>query len=77
MTKLAGSAADVILAQLAPLLDERSSLGREAALAALNGLIGDYLAATSNPLAIPMRLRRNGQPLALERKALSAAIPPP
>jgi hypothetical protein len=41
------------------MLEERSSQEREAVLAALNGLMGDYLAATGNPLAIPMRLRRN------------------
>jgi hypothetical protein len=31
--------------------------GREAAVAVLNGIWGDHLARTSNPLAIPMRLR--------------------
>src|SRR5208283_195742 len=46
-----------------------ASQEREAVLAALNGLMGDYLAATGNPLAIPMRLRRNGQALTLKRKA--------
>jgi hypothetical protein len=60
-----------------PVPDERSSQEREAVLAALNGMMGDYLAATGNPLAIPMRLRRNGQSLTLERKALSSAVPPP
>ena len=77
VTRLVGGTTDVILAQLVPTLDERSSQEREAVLAALNGMMGDYLAATSNPLAISMRLRRNGQPLILERKALSAAVPPP
>src|SRR5208337_4495154 len=77
VTKLAASTTDVILGQLVPILDERSSQEREAVLAALNGMMGDYLAATGNPLAIPMQLRRNGQPLTLERKALSAAVPPP
>jgi pimeloyl-ACP methyl ester carboxylesterase len=69
--------ADPILGQLAPILDESSSQEREAVLAALNGMMGDYLAATGNPLAISMQLRRNGQPLTLTRKALSAAVPPP
>jgi len=35
---------------------------RSAALAALNGVVGDHLAATQNPLAIPMRLRQEGEP---------------
>jgi pimeloyl-ACP methyl ester carboxylesterase len=43
---------------------------REALVAALNGVLGDHLAATDNPLAITMALRRSGQPLPLERYAL-------
>ena len=76
VTRLVGGTTDAILAQLVPILDERSSQEREAVLAALNGMMGDYLAATGNPLAISMRLRRKGQPLTLEREALSAAVPP-
>jgi pimeloyl-ACP methyl ester carboxylesterase len=30
-------------------------------LSVLNGLLGDHLAATANPLAIPMQLRREGE----------------
>ena len=77
VTRLVGGTTDVTLAQLGPILEERSSQEREAVLAALNGMMGDYLAETSNPLAITMRLRRHGQPLTLEREALSAAFPPP
>ena len=77
MTGLMGGTTDAILAQLVPILDESSSEEREAVLAALNGIVGDYLAATGNPLMISMRLRRNGQPLILEREALCAAVPPP
>jgi hypothetical protein len=47
----------------------------DAARSALNGILGDHLLETANPLAIPMQLRRNGQPLSLERDALAAAIP--
>jgi hypothetical protein len=42
---------------------------------ALNGVLGDHLLATANPLAIAMRLRCDGRPLALDRDALVAAIP--
>ena len=42
---------------------------------AVNGVLGDYLAATANPLAIAMRPRRHGQRLTLEREALAAALP--
>jgi len=77
-TGLMGGGIDAVLARLAPTLEAASpSRGREAVLAALNGVLGDYLAATSNPLAIPMRLRRNGRPLRLARPALGAAIKQP
>lgn len=77
VTRLMGGTTDAILAQLVPVLDQSSSDEREAVLAALNGIMGDYLAATDNPLTISMRLRRNGQPLTLENEALCAAVPPP
>ncbi|MCW2284071.1 pimeloyl-ACP methyl ester carboxylesterase [Rhodoblastus acidophilus] len=51
------------------------SWGRETAVAALNGVVGDHLATTNNPLALPMRFRANGHTLALEREALAQALP--
>ena len=76
VTHLVGGGLDALLAQLRPTLAGRtSSPEREAVLAALNGVLGDYLVATDNPLAIPMTLRRNGQSLVLESRALAAAIP--
>lgn len=49
---------------------------RDAAMrAVVNGLIGDHLAETGNPLAIPMVFRRSGVTLPLERAALAAAVP--
>jgi pimeloyl-ACP methyl ester carboxylesterase len=77
VTRLVGGTTDHILAQFDPMLDQSSSQEREAVLAALNGVMGDYLAATGNPLAICMRLRRDGQPLTLERQTLSAVVPSP
>src|SRR5271166_1587328 len=75
-TRLVGEGIDAILAQAIPMLGESgSSPEREAVLAVLNGIIGDYLAETKNPLAISMCMRRNGKPLDLERQALAAAIP--
>ena len=53
----------------------RSSPDRESALAVINGLWGDHLEATSNPLAIPMSLRVHGQPLDLDAPASGAALP--
>jgi pimeloyl-ACP methyl ester carboxylesterase len=76
VTGLVGSGIDRALGQLAPLLgDGLPGAEREAVLAAVNGVLGDYLAQTSNPLAISMRLRRGGHPLLLERVALRAALP--
>jgi len=48
---------------------------REIAVAALNGVVGDHLAETGNPLALPMRFRRDGRPLRLEGRALAEAFP--
>jgi hypothetical protein len=76
VTNLVGAGIDLALGQLAPLLgDGLPGAEREAVLAAVNGVLGDYLAATHNPLAIPMRLRRDGHPLTLERAALREALP--
>ncbi len=69
----AGVGAAAALAAARP--DERPvSRGREVALAALNGVVGDHLAETGNPLALTMRFRRDGRPLTLERRALSEAF---
>lgn len=78
-TALVGGGLDAALAQLVRMLGEtsssRSSPEREAVLAALNGVLGDYLADSGSPLAIAMRLRRDGQPLDLQTQALATAIP--
>jgi pimeloyl-ACP methyl ester carboxylesterase len=76
VTGLVGGGVNGILARLGPLLErETSSVRREAVLAALNGVLGDHLAASANPLAITLQLRRNGSALQLTRPALAAAIP--
>lgn len=76
LTRLVGGGLDTVLGRLVPLFGERkSSPEREAILAALNGVMGDYLEASGNPLAIRMHLRRNGHPLQLDKAALAAAIP--
>jgi pimeloyl-ACP methyl ester carboxylesterase len=45
------------------------------AIAALNGVCGDHLEATSNPLATPMQLRTPEQRLSLDEAALHTALP--
>ena len=51
-----------------------SSRRRETLLSVLNGVVGDHLAATDNPLAIPMRLRREGDAPDLDRDLLTAPL---
>ncbi len=76
VTRLVGGRIDAALAQLAPLLGEtRARPEHEAILAVLNGVLGDYLRETNNPLAIEMRFRHEGRELVLAREELRAAIP--
>jgi pimeloyl-ACP methyl ester carboxylesterase len=77
VTRLVGVSLDVALTKLNPLLsteiNKRIPLAqREAVLAALNGVLGDYLVATNNALAIPIQLRQHGEPLQLTKKSLEA-----
>jgi len=75
VTRLVGGSIDAVLGRLVPLFGAAApSPTREALVAALNGVLGDYLAETGNPLAIAMRLRRNGVPLPMERDALASAV---
>jgi len=77
LTRRIGSALDVGFARLARAPGEAgtSTVARSAALAVLNGVLGDHLAATRNPLAIRMSLRHDGRPLLLERTALAMKYP--
>ena len=76
VTRLVGGSIDAVLGRLAPLVGHvEPSPAREAIVAALNGVLGDHLAETGNPLAIAFGFRRNGKALTLERGALAAAIP--
>ena len=83
VTRAVGGSVDTLLGVLSPMLaprpgDEPAGLPspeREALLAALNGVLGDHLARTANPLAIRMALRHAGRALPLQREALAAALP--
>ncbi|ABM38890.1 esterase/lipase family protein [Polaromonas naphthalenivorans] len=76
VTRLAGGAVNAVLSGMVPLAGGKaSSRQREAMLAALNGVLGDQLQDTANPLAIHMRLRHEGQALALETTALAQRLP--
>ncbi|MCZ7652297.1 MAG: GPI inositol-deacylase [Thermoanaerobaculia bacterium] len=71
-----GDGLDIALALASPRRAGcRPPARREELVAVLNGVVGDHLAATANPLAIPLRLRRAGRDLPREREALAAALP--
>jgi pimeloyl-ACP methyl ester carboxylesterase len=76
VTRLVGTSIELALAPLEPVLGEgKPGPEREAVVAVLNGVLGDYLVETGNPLAIAMRLRHDGHALDLEREELRAAFP--
>jgi hypothetical protein len=68
VTSLIGKGLESAIGKLEPLLESLMEAPgetpqRQAMLAALNGVMGDRLAADHNPLAIPMTLRYQGQAL--------------
>jgi len=76
VTRVVGGSIDALLGLLAPALaQDDSTPEREAIVAALNGVLGDYLAASANPLATAMTIRREGRALTLERTALAERLP--
>ena len=86
VTRLAGGSLGALLGMLAAVLhpavltsDTADAAAppreREAIVAALNGVLGDYLAATANPLASSMTFRHHGRPLPLHPQALGGALP--
>jgi pimeloyl-ACP methyl ester carboxylesterase len=76
-TRAVGGGIDTALALLTPMMLGEGSAwpGRNRVLAALNGILGDYLAQTGNPLAIPMQLRCDGEALQIEPAALARRFP--
>lgn len=65
VAQLVGKGADTLLAALQTLLESKVGAGpgtpqREAVLAVLNGVMGDRLLASHNPLVTPMTLRYQG-----------------
>ena len=75
---LVGSGIDDVLSRL-PSHGGQTALShrREAILAVLNGVMGDHLAATGNPLALTAALRVNGHPLTLGQQARPSALASP
>ena len=76
ITRIAGTGVDRALAPIERLVpDTEPGVRRAAAMAVLNGVIGDHLAQSANPLAIEMRLCRDGQALDVNSQALRSALP--
>ncbi len=76
VARVVGGSVDALLGLLTPaLVMDDSSAEREAVLAALNGVLGDYLAASANPLATAMGFRRDGKPLTLLTPDLTSQLP--
>ncbi|MBF0451919.1 MAG: alpha/beta hydrolase [Candidatus Magnetomorum sp.] len=68
---------ETIVEQIEPLFEDKitSLPEREAILAAINGVLGDYLVEQKNPLALPMTLKYKGKPLNLETLDINTQIP--
>ena len=80
VTRLVGASVDGVLGVLTPTLSSAQAAAlptpeRDAIVAALNGVMGDHLARTANPLAIQMAFRQGGRPLATTRAGLAATLP--
>ncbi|MBE7416630.1 MAG: alpha/beta hydrolase [Ideonella sp.] len=80
VTRVVGGSAEALLGWLGPTLTlpdpgQPPRAEREAVLAALNGVLGDHLAATDNPLAITMAFRHAGRALEVERIAMRSRLP--
>jgi hypothetical protein len=75
-SNLVGSGLDDALAKLAKHLpDDAVSPRRDALLAVLNGVLGDHLQASGNPLAIQATLRSQGQSLCWDGQGQLIAPP--
>ena len=75
-TRLLSRGVDASLRLLEPAGGEaRLSPVREAALAVINGVWGDHLESSGNPLAIPMSLRVGGRRIEATDVGLKAALP--
>ncbi len=76
VTGLVGGGLNLAFGRVVPsLAPPVSSPTREQFLAVLNGVLGDHLAASGNPLAIQSTLRRVGRPVPLDRASLAEAWP--
>lgn len=75
-TRVIGGGIDQALGQLTAVLGETEATEKQEALrAALNGVIGDYLEKSDNPLTIQMQFRYQGKVISLDRESLKMSYP--
>lgn len=76
LTRAVGGGIDATLGQVAHLFGRREDPpSRRAVLAVMNGLMGDYLAESDSPLALPMTFRHDDEDLLLDPDVLADAMP--
>jgi pimeloyl-ACP methyl ester carboxylesterase len=76
VTAMVGGLVDTTLRAIAPHLAKNApSAQRDAIVSALNGVVGDHLEETDNPLALSMTFRVDGRDLPTEPVALAQALP--
>lgn len=78
VTRLVGGTLEALLGQAELLLGPDGGITspeREAVVSALNGVLGDRLAAQGNPLAVTMAVLHAGQPLSLDAPGLAQGLP--
>jgi len=74
-TQVIGGSLDKVLGQLAPILgDIKTTDEKEAIRSALNGVLGDYLDETENPLKITMQFRYLSKAIPLDSNSLDATF---
>lgn len=75
-TRLIGYGVDKILGQFSTVIGEvKTTDEREAMRAVLNGVIGDYLEKSENPLKITMQFRYDAKAIPLESKSIQKTLP--
>ena len=75
-TRLIGGGFDKVVGQLENALGEiKNTDKKEAFSSALNGVVGDYLEETENPLQITMQFRHLSQAIEMDPKSIDDAYP--
>ncbi|WP_055443180.1 lipase family alpha/beta hydrolase [Lacinutrix himadriensis] len=75
-TKLIGSTVDKALGKFVSLSSTmKTTEEREILQSVLNGVVGDYLEETENPLGINMQFRKEGKTIPLDKKSITKAYP--